>query len=958
MRKVLLLAVVGLLCISLSSLAGEVITNDTGGEATGLRVVFSMPVQITVFGDILMYVDQEGRAQEFMFSGGTVSPWGSHWLNWSPTTARVVEYEWLIGSTTALQGLPGEQRADRPVVTGNLLNSDYFSHPAYVMQGVSDRDAVFAMPLDGIRELQFYPGVDGVDMGNVTWFVKVSHPEGIGASIEGKTLYIWGSNASWAGYGEVTLEAVLSDAVSSVSIPVTVFRDDKTLINAEGKKDYFVPWSPELDINRIMSVEEHMRKYNKDEGSLDRTIQWSRWKKMEYRWDVDLSSIWLNERINWADWPVTSQLALVDVYLSELVRLGIQSVRSWNEYYIESHTGFEISAVHHVRFAGPTKRHFEEAYIVDEAHRLGLTVSLGNSVSVGNPTTGEWEEIFAASPSASQEFFDNYSQLNDDSLSRWQQLGVNMVDLCPGLSSLNQYDNTYAEATLLSNAIEQMVARARESFDGPIYHGAHFQVDFFPGQSILQAPFWNSFDITGLSAWNIDLTRYPNPRIDQLISGWRDLIDRYFQPFQQRFDKPFLMWENGCFATEGCANYGLICSRIEGFDATKPSTEEMAKYYIAHDGAFQKMEGYFGPGWFAYPLAPDHQGGVRDTTNITFRLKIEDTIQQLCLGSVSHRLIEIDGDDSDWVDEYTIGIDPVGDSIGASDLTEVAFTKDDAYWYFRIAFASPPDIPAYIRIFIDETGDGQTEWELYLNNIWNPAKDWLSMWTAFLHERNINQGPRRGTVDTIEGSNFIEIRLARRFFGTNEPLSSFRVRVVQYSQSWNPLDEMGWFSIGGPPSGESPLPASSVFEILDCGNLTTDTSVALQGDNSMTGEYYGDHSFTPFFRTEPSLLPLTPQGRYEVCFDYRIQEANPEGFEVLFFSPTGARNNNWVPPLRIKGDGGHSGHARLEGQLHSYSDYEIRWNVIANGTIVIDDITVRDLSTNQIVAEEDFEDWK
>lgn len=121
MRKVLLLAVVGLLCISLSSLAGEVITNDTGEDATGLKVVFSMPAEITAFGDILMHVDQEGPAQEFIFSGGTVEPWGSHWFSYSPAAASVLEYEWLGMPTTRDVGRFGFAEQDYPGYCGFLL---------------------------------------------------------------------------------------------------------------------------------------------------------------------------------------------------------------------------------------------------------------------------------------------------------------------------------------------------------------------------------------------------------------------------------------------------------------------------------------------------------------------------------------------------------------------------------------------------------------------------------------------------------------------------------------------------------------------------------------------------------------------------------------------------------------------------------------------------------------------
>ena len=69
---------VGLLFLTFAVLAGEVITNDTGEDATGLRVSFSTPVLITAFGDILTSVDPEMLASEFVFSGGVVEPWESH----------------------------------------------------------------------------------------------------------------------------------------------------------------------------------------------------------------------------------------------------------------------------------------------------------------------------------------------------------------------------------------------------------------------------------------------------------------------------------------------------------------------------------------------------------------------------------------------------------------------------------------------------------------------------------------------------------------------------------------------------------------------------------------------------------------------------------------------------------------------------------------------------------------
>jgi len=109
MKKINLLLLIGLLCISLSSLAGEYLMNED--VALGLRVVFSEPVTITGFGDVFTTVDPQGEATEFMFSGGELPAWVGHWFNYAPATARVIEYEWLNGS--------------------NLIGTEFSSHDAW-----------------------------------------------------------------------------------------------------------------------------------------------------------------------------------------------------------------------------------------------------------------------------------------------------------------------------------------------------------------------------------------------------------------------------------------------------------------------------------------------------------------------------------------------------------------------------------------------------------------------------------------------------------------------------------------------------------------------------------------------------------------------------------------------------------------------------------------------------------
>jgi len=97
MKKVSLL-IIAVLCVSVSILAGEVITNNTGEDATGLRIVFSEPVLITNFGDVLTSVDPQMLSDEVVFSGGTAKPWDSQWFNYTPASAIVVRAEWLTGA--------------------------------------------------------------------------------------------------------------------------------------------------------------------------------------------------------------------------------------------------------------------------------------------------------------------------------------------------------------------------------------------------------------------------------------------------------------------------------------------------------------------------------------------------------------------------------------------------------------------------------------------------------------------------------------------------------------------------------------------------------------------------------------------------------------------------------------------------------------------------------------------
>jgi len=216
MKGVLLVGVL-LVLFYLPTLAGEYLMNDTGLTVYGLTVSFSEPVTLTGYGDVLLTVNPTGISATFTFLGGELEAWGGHWLNWDPVTTQLLSHEWITSeaelSAFGVGGIPVETSptTESPTISGELLNPLYFAHGACVMQGVADLDKILAMPLLGVEELSFWPTAEGIDPGAVTWTIEqITEPEGISAEIRDDTLYIWGSDPSWAGYGDVILTAIAS----------------------------------------------------------------------------------------------------------------------------------------------------------------------------------------------------------------------------------------------------------------------------------------------------------------------------------------------------------------------------------------------------------------------------------------------------------------------------------------------------------------------------------------------------------------------------------------------------------------------------------------------------------------------------------------------------------------------------------------------------------------------------
>ena len=139
------------------------------------------------------------------------------------------------------------------------------------------------------------------------------------------------------------------------------------------------------------------------------------------------------------------------------------------------------------------------------------------------------------------------------------------------------------------------------------------------------------------------------------------------------------------------------------------------------------------------------------------------------------------------------------------------------------------------------------------------------------------------------------------------------------------------------------------------GSITSDKGKVVSGARSIKGSYSGTASYTPYLRSDPSRLPLRRNQTYRVTFRYKILSTPDRGFEVLFYSPIAGTQNNFLPSQTVFGAAGTTGSVTLTNTLGSFDDYQVRWNVVGNGAIAIDDIQLTNLTTEAVVVLEDAE---
>lgn len=151
--------------------------------------------------------------------------------------------------------------------------------------------------------------------------------------------------------------------------------------------------------------------------------------------------------------------------------------------------------------------------------------------------------------------------------------------------------------------------------------------------------------------------------------------------------------------------------------------------------------------------------------------------------------------------------------------------------------------------------------------------------------------------------------------------------------------------------------ASLAFVLGAVGSYSTGSGETVDGKRSVVGRYKGSNRYNQILYSNPDILPLRPNTTYTVTFNYRILETPDKGFELLFFSDKGASLNDWVKSsIEFKGKKGDKGKKTLTASLKKYDDYRLLFNIIGQGAIAIDSVSLAMKGFAAPVAVADFEE--
>lgn len=141
------------------------------------------------------------------------------------------------------------------------------------------------------------------------------------------------------------------------------------------------------------------------------------------------------------------------------------------------------------------------------------------------------------------------------------------------------------------------------------------------------------------------------------------------------------------------------------------------------------------------------------------------------------------------------------------------------------------------------------------------------------------------------------------------------------------------------------------FFLEEAGALCLNPIEAISGSYVLKGSYHGTKTYTEVLSAN---IPLRANEEYEVSFTYKILERADKGFEVTFYSQKAAEKNDWISNMEFNGERGEKKKVSFKRRLKNYDDYKVSWNIIKRGSFAIDNISIKEILSEKIIASLDI----
>jgi hypothetical protein len=229
-------------------------------------------------------------------------------------------------------------------------------------------------------------------------------------------------------------------------------------------------------------------------------------------------------------------------------------------------------------------------------------------------------------------------------------------------------------------------------------------------------PLLQAVDILGLNAYPWPLTPVEDPTVANAAAAWKHVRQTVFDPLVTALAKPYIFTE-----VNGDSRAGFLRDGWGTDPAAPVDLGEQVVLYRSVIETFFADPRFFGAFWWSYPLTgalPQGSPGGREDPGSAFRLKpAQDEVERAYGdGSVTQRIVAIDGSVAEWRDEWLLGVDATGDCtrVGRPDVKGLYAVLDQRYLYLRVAFWNPlrKEDLGYPLFFVDIDQDGVPEYKI------------------------------------------------------------------------------------------------------------------------------------------------------------------------------------------------------------------------------------------------------